>query len=403
MFTKKKKILFTCLLLAVVAAVTTIYGQKEYSASRKDQILQLATTKLHAIRTVHYKMIRESLYKGENYHNIYSSEIYIDFTSANNTAGYRFQAEDENYKSYYNGVQYFGLDRKKKTIDITQKPTAEQFESISPLYFSLASLRTILPMLQKNNSIKVTMTDTIIGKEEYYGFAFNLYDQYFGGLGKLNQLTSDYTGDKTKPYLLIIHKKTLLPYKFIGKWKDRPDDFISATYDAINLRPAAPEEFSWFYSSYTNEYAPPQPKEPLVNVGTVLEDWVLPWYNAGKIDSSSLYQYRGKIVMLDFWIKSCGPCLASFPHLNELQQKFNSNDFQVLSINTEDKKEDIAFFFKKYQPIYKMLYEGEKLAEAYGIPGFPTIILLDKLGKVIYASKNGFDQPVIEKLVKENL
>ncbi|MFM9910497.1 MAG: TlpA family protein disulfide reductase [Chitinophagaceae bacterium] len=403
MFITKKKILLTCLLLVLVCATTTAYAQKGLKQSRADQILQLATAKLQAIHTVHYKLIRESLYKDENYHAIYSSDIYIDFTSKKNTAGYRFQAEDKDYQSCYNGVQYFGLNKNKKTIDITQKPKAEQFESMSPLYFSLVSLRTILPILQKNDSVEVVMKDTVIGKEDYYSFSFDLYNQYFGGLGKLYQLTSDYTGDRTKPYVLIIHKKTLLPYKFISKWKDRTEDFISVTYDAINLKPSAPVELSWFYSTYTNEYAPPQPKDPLVNVGTVLEDWVLPWYNAGKIDSSSLYQYRGKIVLLDFWIKSCGPCMASFPHLNELQQKFNSNEFQLLSINTEDEQEDIVFFFNKHKPIYKMLFKGENLASAYGIPAFPTIILLDKLGKVIYASKNGFDQPVIEKLIKENL
>jgi thiol-disulfide isomerase/thioredoxin len=106
--------------------------------------------------------------------------------------------------------------------------------------------------------------------------------------------------------------------------------------------------------------------------------------------------------MLDFWIRTCGPCLASFPHLNELQQKFGNNSFELLSINTEDKKENIAFFYNKFKPRYKMLFGAETLAEEYGIPAYPAIIILDKSGKIIYTAM-GFDQQAIEKVIKANL
>ena len=200
---------------------------------------------------------------------------------------------------------------------------------------------------------------------------------------------------------IIINKKTNLPFRYSSKFKDRKDDFIAANFLNIDTDPKAPEELSWFYSTYTGEYQLPKPKQPLVNLAVQLEDWILPSYTPGTTDSISLYQYRGKVVLLDFWIKTCGPCLASFPYLNELQQKFGSDKFQLLSINTEDPKEDIAFFYKKNRPVYKMLFDGERLAERCGVFAFPTAIVLDQTGTIIYAG--GFDKMAIEKLIQEKL
>ncbi len=391
------------ILVFTFSAPASTYGQIKYSNEEAIQILNKVSGNLSALQSVSYKYKRESLYSGENYHNIYTTEVFIDFTSKSNNKGYRFQANEDKSFSCYNGVQYFWLQKTNKTIDIKQRPGADLFESLSPLYNSLISLRTIIPLLVGNDSIKKTITDTIINKDDFYRVHIELYNQYFGNLGSINNFTSEYIGDKHKPYEVIINKKSFLPYQYVTKFKDRSTDFITATFLNINTNPEPPKELSWFYSTYTNEYLPPTPKKPLIAKGIIPANWVLPAYSPDKVDSLSLYQYRGKIVMLDFWIKSCGPCIASFPHLNNLQKKFGADKFQLLSINTEDPEEDIAFFYKKHKPVYKMLFEGGGLVDSYGIPSFPTIILLSQSGKIIYTSDNGFDQVAVEKMIKENL
>ena len=398
--TQLYKLVLTTLLLFSLG-VFGVRGQKEDSSSACKKILAAVSKKINSIQRVRYHCTRESVYSGENYHTIYSPEVYIDFTSNKNVAGYQFQAHDESYFSCYNGVQYFGLNKEKRTIDIEQKPKAGSFESLSPLYFSFISMRTMIPLLLNSKDILFHMNDTVFNNEKYYAISFELHNRYFGGLGKLESFTKDYTGNKTKPYVLIVNKKSILPYQFVAKFKDRPSDFIAVSFTNIDLSPKAPEVNSWFYSTYTNEYRPPAPAKPMIAVGAVPDNWVLPFYDPKRIDSVSLYQYRGKIVMLDFWIKSCGPCMASFPHLKELQQKFGPDKFQLLSINTEDGIDDISFFFKKHSPNYKMLFGGDKLVEAYGIPAFPSIIILDQSGKIIYSGRNGFDQHAIEEVIKK--
>ena len=403
MVLKETLIVYIIILLFVLSAPASTYGQKKYSNEESVEILNKVSGKLNALQAVSYKYKRESLYSGENYHNIYNTEVFIDFTSKSKNTGYRFQADNDKLFSCYNGVQYFALQKINKTIDIKQKPGADLFESLSPLYNSLISLRNIIPLLTGNDSIKKTITDTTISNADCYRLQIELYNQYFGNLGSINNFSAEYIGDKHKPYEVIINKNSLLPYQYVTKFKDRSADFITATFLNINTNPEPPKELSWVYSTFTNEYLPPVPKKPLIAKGLIPENWVLPVYSPEKIDSVSLYQYRGKIVMLDFWIKSCGPCIASFPYLNSLQKKFGADKFQLLSVNTEDTKEDIAFFYKKNKPIYKMLFEGGGLVDSYGIPSFPTIILLNQSGKIIYTSNNGFDQAAVEKIIKQNM
>jgi len=390
------------ILFLAVFAPGKSYGQLKYNNKETKEILSRISEKLSNLQSVSYKYNREIFYKDENYHVSSSWNIYIDFTAKNNNAGYRFQSDDDKFFACYNGVQYFGLQKSNKTIEIRQKPRKDLFESLSPLYNSIISLRNMIPLLLNDNSIKKSITDTTINNTDFYFIQVELYNHYFTNLGSIDEFTSEYTGDKNKPYEILIDKTTILPYQYITKFKDRPADFITATFTDINTNPEAPGELSWFYSTYSDEYSLPAPKKAMIATGLVPENWVLPSYDPLLDDSVSLYQYRGKVVMLDFWIKSCGPCISSFPHLNELQQKFGKDRFQLLSLNTEDTKEDIAFFYKKYKPVYKMLFKADRFVDEYGIYSFPGIILLNKSGKIIYAG-GGFDQAAIEKIIKDNL
>ncbi len=380
-----------------------IYGQVKYGKEEVGGILTRVSEKLNSIQTVSYEYNRNTFYSGENYRHSFSTHVYIDFTASNNNAGYRFQTANKKDFSCYNGVQYFSLQRDKRIIDIQQKPDAELFESLSALYNSYISLRNILPLIIRDNSIRKNITDTTIDNKDFYLLQVNLNNHYFTNLGGKAAFTPEYIGDKNKPYEIIMDKTSMLPYQYISKFKDKPADFIEARFTDVDTNPNAPEALSWFYSTYTSVYSLAGPKKMLITKDEIPENWVLPVYSPEKTDSVSLYQYRGKIVMLDFWIKSCGPCLASFAHLNKLQQKFGTEKFQLLSINTEDKKEDIEFFYKKHKPVYKMLFNGEALVDSYGIPAFPAIIILNRAGKIIYVGDNGFDQVAIEKVIKKNL
>jgi thiol-disulfide isomerase/thioredoxin len=138
-------------------------------------------------------------------------------------------------------------------------------------------------------------------------------------------------------YKITIDKANNLPTEILQK-NDFNDDFIKTNFKNINTAPNQPTENSWYYSTYVNEYKPSEKKEipQLIPVGSLALDWTLPFYN--KNENISLSNLKGKVILLDFWFKNCGPCIESVPHLNAINKKFSDKKFEVLGVNTWDSK-----------------------------------------------------------------
>ncbi|MEJ7822820.1 MAG: TlpA disulfide reductase family protein [Chitinophagaceae bacterium] len=80
---------------------------------------------------------------------------------------------------------------------------------------------------------------------------------------------------------------------------------------------------------------------------------------------------------------------------------FGNRKFKVVGINVYDTKEDINGFYKRNNPNFKTVYDNGFVADMYGINGFPTIVLIDKKGIVIYSGN--YDQPLLDMLVQNAL
>jgi thiol-disulfide isomerase/thioredoxin len=120
---------------------------------------------------------------------------------------------------------------------------------------------------------------------------------------------------------------------------------------------------------------------------TIAPDFTLP----GLQDSVSLSSLRGKVVLLEFWIRNCGYCIEAVPALNGYPN--------VYAINIHDTPADIALFAKNHKAGYKMLYNGEKVAELYGVDGYPTVVIVDRAGKVVYFGA-GVNKTAIDAVLK---
>jgi len=108
-------------------------------------------------------------------------------------------------------------------------------------------------------------------------------------------------------------------------------------------------------------------------------------------------RYRGKVVLIEFWGTTCGPCMVQFPKIEKLYDKFHSRGFEVLGIAL-DNEADLAAFLKKrpfpwatLRPSSKVseLYWDDPLALKYAVSGIPTGILLDRTGKVVDLDATG--------------
>lgn len=129
----------------------------------------------------------------------------------------------------------------------------------------------------------------------------------------------------------------------------------------------------------------------------------------------SLEDYKGKLVLLDFWGSWCSPCRASHPHLKELYKEYKDKDFEIIAIANEVVKSPEEQRTKWLEAIEKdgipwvhvLNNDGQEiqdLVKDYRITGFPTKILLDKDGKILLrvtaSATDDIDKMLEKKLSK---
>jgi peroxiredoxin len=127
-------------------------------------------------------------------------------------------------------------------------------------------------------------------------------------------------------------------------------------------------------------------------------------------ESYTLSELKGKVVLLDFWATWCKPCIISIPHLNELNLRFQEEEFFVLGISVDryKSKSSLKRFVKKYEINYPILADKSgKVAARYRAFALPTSFLINGEGKIakrILGSNpsllKGLEEEV-EKLLKE--
>jgi len=118
------------------------------------------------------------------------------------------------------------------------------------------------------------------------------------------------------------------------------------------------------------------------------------WVNG---DRHQLSKLQGKVVLIDFWATWCGPCIASFPDLKKLQDKFSKQGLVVLGVTKyygqykgrrnlakeEEAKKIEEDFVKDHSLTWPLgIAEGDQLFQDYGVTGLPTVFVVDKKGVV---------------------
>lgn len=145
-------------------------------------------------------------------------------------------------------------------------------------------------------------------------------------------------------------------------------------------------------------------------VGAAAPDFTLKTLSGN--DTVSLKDYKGHIVLLDFWATWCAPCQRSLPELQKLEEKYEN--LKVLAVCIDDKQESALEFMKRHQLDLTVLFDEKKaVAETYNIESMPSALLIDPDGVIRFALsgytekhlaelKNEIDKLVIEKLLEQS-
>ena len=101
-----------------------------------------------------------------------------------------------------------------------------------------------------------------------------------------------------------------------------------------------------------------------------------------------LSEYRGEVVLINFWTSWCGDCRESMPALNDLYQRYREVGFQVLSVNVDRKREDAAEMAANLGMRHPVLFdEGRKVSKQYEIDSLPVMLLVDREGIVRHVNE----------------
>jgi thiol-disulfide isomerase/thioredoxin len=106
------------------------------------------------------------------------------------------------------------------------------------------------------------------------------------------------------------------------------------------------------------------------------------------VDGSGTFSFeeqKGKAILVDIWATWCAPCIAEIPHLQELSESYDPEEFVMVGIVLESgEREEILEFVKEKSITYPNLLGEEGSKEAFGpFLGFPTKYLIDKDGYVV--------------------
>lgn len=140
-------------------------------------------------------------------------------------------------------------------------------------------------------------------------------------------------------------------------------------------------------------------------VGTTAEDFRLVDLE-GK--SQSLSQYRGKVVLVNFWATWCKPCTTEMPAMQTTYDKLREKGFVVLAINELEDDAKVRDHIKQHGHTFPVLMDRDnKVANQFGVFGLPVSVFIDEKGVVQEYIKGGLltEQlilDVVEKIQKQS-
>jgi peroxiredoxin len=115
-----------------------------------------------------------------------------------------------------------------------------------------------------------------------------------------------------------------------------------------------------------------------------------------------LSDYKGDIVLLEFWATWCPPCVMAIPELNDLQKKYLDKGVVILGVSVDDDLDALKYFHEETPMDYPVLFDSKNVSNDFGVYTVPTTIVIGRDGTILERHM-GYAPDVLDELVQEIL
>lgn len=121
-----------------------------------------------------------------------------------------------------------------------------------------------------------------------------------------------------------------------------------------------------------------------------------------------LSEYRGDVVLINFWASWCAPCRQEMPLLNDLYRRYRDAGFTLLGVNVEEDSAQAAKMARELKLVFPILFDtSNKVSQLYSVEAMPSTILVDRDGNLRFLHqdyKPGYEdeyQNQVRELIRE--
>ncbi len=217
-------------------------------------------------------------------------------------------------------------------------------------------------------------------------------------LAAFDALLAEHKGEKTDAVAMILQMKAMLYLQVL----DNHDKGVEALKQ---LKRDFPDTKPGQNVDKILEMAQKQAEAKKVQ-GSLVKGMKFPGFTEKDVTGKPLSpdNYKGKVLLIDFWATWCGPCVHELPNVLATYGKYHGKGFEIIGISLDRDEAKLTSFLKEQKIPWSQIFDSQgNLAVKYGVESIPSTFLLDGEGKILDKDLRGeaLDKAVATALAKK--